>query len=145
MRSLPERVVAVAAQPFVVDLVRYGLVSIAALACDYGLLLAFTAAGLHYLLAAGVSFSIGIAVAYVLSARFVFADRRDASRLREAAGFLAVGLAGLLLTQLLLFVFVSGLSIDVAIAKIPTTACVFVFNFLARRGLVFTRLRPSLA
>ena len=139
------RLVAGASRPFVIDLLRYGLVSVAALVCDYGLLLALTAGGLHYLAAAAISFSIGIGVAYALSVRFVFADRRAASRLREAAGFFAVGFAGLLLTQLLLFVFVSGLSIDVAIAKIPTTACVFTFNFLARRGLVFTRLRLALA
>lgn len=145
LRLLPPRLVARASQPFIVDLVRYGLVSVAALACDYGLLLALTAGGLHYLAAAAVSFSVGIGVAYALSVRFVFADRRDTSRVREAVGFFAVGLAGLLLTQLLLFLFVSGLSIDVAIAKIPTTACVFVFNFLARRGLVFTGLRPALA
>ncbi|WP_246725494.1 GtrA family protein [Beijerinckia sp. L45] len=143
--SLRERLVAGASRPFVIDLVRYGLVSVAALLCDYGLLLVLVAGGLHYLVAAAISFSAGMGVAYALSVRFVFPDRRDRSRLREAAGFFAVGFAGLLLTQLLLIVFVSGLSLDVAIAKIPTTGCVFIFNFLARRGLVFTGLRPALA
>lgn len=143
--AAPGRLLARLSQPFIVDLMRYGLVSIAALVCDYALLILLTVGGLHYLLAAAVSFSVGIGVAYVLSVRFVFADRRDPSRLREALGFFAVGFAGLLLTQLLLFVFVSGLSIDVAVAKIPTTGCAFIFNFLVRRGLVFTGLRPTLA
>ncbi len=121
---------------FLNDLVRYGGVSAAALACDAGLLVVLASAGLPYLAASAIGFCIGMAVAYGLSARFVFADRRG-PRGREATGFVAVGLAGLLLTQALLFALVSGFSVAPALAKIPTAACVFLFNFLARRALVF--------
>ncbi len=120
------------------DLVGYGFVSVVALACDYGLLLALTTAGLHYLLAATVSFTAGMFVAYALSVRFVFARRRALTREAEAAGFFAVGLLGLLLTQGLLAVFVSRGGLGVGAAKVPTTAIVFAFNFLCRRGLVFS-------
>ena len=119
------------------DLLGYGLVSVAALACDCGLLAALTAAGLHYLLAATASFAAGAVVAYALSIRFVFARRRALTREAEAAGFFAVGLLGLLLTQALLYVLVSRLGLGVGAAKVPTTAVVFAFNFLCRRGLVF--------
>jgi putative flippase GtrA len=129
---------------FIMDLLRYGGVSLVALVCDCALLLMLAAAGLHYLVAAAISFAAGIGVAYGLSVRFVFADRRDTSRLREVMGFLAVGIGGLLLTQGMMFLFVTGLSMDVALAKLPTTACVFAFNFLARRSLVFGRPRPAL-
>lgn len=122
---------------FVLDLIGYGLVSVAALACDYGLLVGFVAAGMHYLLASFLSFSCGMLVAYVLCVRLVFATRRAASREMEATGFFAVGLAGLVVTQLLLLVFVSRVGLTVALAKIPTTGIVFLFNFLCRRGLVF--------
>ena len=74
-------------------------------------------------------------VAYGLSIRFVFQTRRATSRETEAAGFFAVGLAGLLLTQLLLYLFVSRVGMPVALSKIPTTGIVFAFNFLCRRGL----------
>jgi len=128
---------------FVVDLVLYGFVSAAALFCDYGLLLALAGRGVHYLMAQALSFSAGMIVAYVLSARFVFAGRRASSRCREAFGFFAVGLAGLILTQLLLALFVSGAGLALAVAKIPVAGCVFLFNFLARRGLVFVGPRAA--
>ncbi len=122
---------------FLVDLVGYGLVSVVALACDYGLLVSLARLGMDYLLAATISFSLGMLVAYTLSARFVFANRRARSTRAKLLGFFAVGLAGLLLTQGLLALLVSGLGVAVALAKIPTAGCVFLFNFLARRGLVF--------
>ncbi|MDR3464007.1 MAG: GtrA family protein [Beijerinckiaceae bacterium] len=126
---------------FVVDLVLYGMVSAVALCCDYGLLLVLAAHGVHYLVAQALSFSAGMMVAYALSARFVFSGRRGSSRSREAFGFFAVGLAGLILTQLLLALFVSGVGLGLAVAKIPVAGCVFLFNFLARRGLVFVGSR----
>ncbi len=122
---------------FLVDLVAYGVVSLAALVCDYGLLVGLVACGLHYLVASFLSFSAGMFVAYALCVRFVFASRRGGSREAEAAGFFAVGLAGLALTQALLYLFVSRGGLPVALAKIPTTGVVFFFNFLCRRGLVF--------
>jgi putative flippase GtrA len=128
---------------FMIDLVSYGLVSAVALFCDYGLLLALAGHGMHYLTAQAISFTAGMMVAYGLSARFVFSARRAASRSREAFGFFAVGLAGLILTQLLLAFFVTSMGLGLALAKIPTAGCVFLFNFLARRGLVFVGPRAA--
>ena len=122
---------------FLLDLVRYGLCSAAALGLDWGLLVAFVAGGVPYLPAAAVSFSAGMAVAYFGSIAFVFSDRRRGSMLGEAAGFVAVGLAGLICNQALLWFFVQGVGLHVAIAKAPTAACVFLFNFFLRRSLVF--------
>ena len=125
-----------------VDLAGYGLVSVVALACDWGLLVGFSAVGLPYLVASAMSFTVGMAVAYALSIRYVFPTRRAVSREAEAGGFFAVGILGLLLTQALLFVLVSKLGVPVALAKAPTAVVVFSFNFLCRRGLLFAAL-PS--
>ena len=131
------RLIAARVPAVIVDLVAYGLVSVLALACDYGLLLGLVAAGLQYLVAATLSFCAGLVVSYALSVQFVFSHRRALSREFEAAGFFAVGIVGLLLTQALLLVLVGRLGLSVAVAKIPTTGIVFVFNFLCRRSLVF--------
>ena len=131
------RLAAAGVPRILVDLTGYGLVSAAALACDWGLLIGLAAAGLPYLAASTISFSVGMAVAYALSIRFVFPTRRAVSREAEAGGFFAVGVVGLALTQALLFVLVSKLGIAVALAKAPTAVAVFLFNFLCRRGLVF--------
>jgi GtrA-like protein. len=129
------------ARRFLIDLFAYGAASAAALACDYGLLVWLVAWHVHYLLASLVSFSVGMGVAYLLCVRFVFAARRTTSPKAEAAGFVAVGITGLALTQILLYLLVGRLALPVALAKIPTTGIVFLFNFLCRRSLVFVGRR----
>lgn len=126
------------------EFIRYGLCSALALGCDYGLLLLLHHVfGVHYQVAAVAGFSAGIVVVYLTSTRFAFRNRRLESRSLEFAGFLVVGLLGLALTVALLQVFVEGLDVPVAIAKIPTTGIVFLFNFLVRRIMLFTARSPS--
>ncbi|WP_419251998.1 GtrA family protein [Caulobacter sp. ErkDOM-YI] len=115
----------------------YGLASAAALAVDWGLLLVLHGAGLNYLVATAIGFSAGIAVTYGLSVSVVFRHRPIADRKREFAGFLGVGLAGLVLTQLLMAFWVERLAMAPGLAKIPTAGLVFVFNFTVRRALLF--------
>ena len=122
------------------EFVLYGLASAVALGVDWGLLVALTRVGVNYLAAAAVGFVFGVTVAYALSIAFVFRDRPVADRRREFAGFLAVGLAGLLLTQGLMALWVEALRLTPAVAKAPTAAIVFLFNFSVRRALLF---RPS--
>lgn len=121
----------------------YGLASAAALAVDWGLLLVLTGLGLNYLVAAAIGFSAGIAVTYGLSVSVVFRHRPIADRKREFAGFLGVGLAGLVLTQLLMALWVERMELAPGLAKIPTAGLVFVFNFTVRRALLFRAPRSQ--
>ena len=120
-----------------IELKAYGLVSAAALACDWRLLVGLAAAGLPCLAASTISFISGMAVAYALSIRFVFATRRAVSREAEAGGFFAVGLVCLLLTRALLFGHASNFAAPAGLIKAPAAAKVFLFKFARRRGLVF--------
>ena len=115
----------------------YGLASAAALAVDWGLLLVLHGAGVNYLIATAVGFSAGIAVTYMLSVSVVFRHRPVADRRREFVGFLGVGLAGLVLTQGLMALWVEALRMSPGLAKIPTAGIVFMFNFTVRRALLF--------
>ncbi len=144
LAALPRRAPGSAARLFASDLFGYGLCSAAALALDWGLLVLLVKLGVNYLAAAGMSFMAGMALAYAGSILFVFRGRR-ARRLRaEIAGFLAIGLAGLALNQLLIFLFVHCGGLDVVLAKAPTAAFVFMFNFLLRRALLFASApRPA--
>ncbi len=119
------------------DLLGYGLVSAAALALDWGLLVAFVKAGVNYQIAAATSFTLGMLLAYAGSVLFVFRGRRERSFGAEAFSFFAIGFLGLALNQGLLFGFVHFAGLPVALAKAPTAGCVFSFNFLARRMLLF--------
>jgi putative flippase GtrA len=115
----------------------YGLASAAALAVDWGLLLALTGAGVDYRLATAVGFSAGIGVTYLLSISVVFRHRAVVDKRREFIGFLGVGVAGLVLTQLLMALWVERLGLAPGLAKIPTAGVVFLFNFTVRRALLF--------
>ncbi len=123
---------------------KYFLVSLAALALDYGLLVALTALGrVHYLISAAVGFTAGLALNYALSVAFVFHERRLADRRWEFVGFALVGLAGLVLNEGLMKLFVESAGLGYALAKIPATGVGFVFNFGLRRALLFTRTAPK--
>jgi putative flippase GtrA len=120
------------------DLGRYFLVSLAALATDAALLtLCHRVFGWHYLAAATAGFLVGLAVSYSLSLAFVYSGRRRMSASAEFTGFLATGLAGLVVTQIGMMLLVSGLGLAPEIAKVPVALATFCFNFLSRR-LLFT-------
>ncbi len=127
------------------ELILYGMASAAALAVDWGILVLLTWMGVDYLVASGVGFCAGIGVAYALSIRMVFAHRPIAERWREFTGFLGVGLAGLLLTQGLMMVWVEAFGMAPAAAKGPTACFVFLFNFTVRRALLFRAPRTDIA
>lgn len=118
---------------------KYFLVSLAALALDYALLVGLTALGhLHYLVSAAVGFLAGLALNYALSVAFVFREHRLADRRVEFLGFLLIGLVGLGLNEVLMKLFVETAGLGYALAKIPATGVGFLFNFGARRLLLFT-------
>lgn len=128
---------------FVADLWRYGLCSALALALDWGLLVGLVRAGVNYLPAAAMSFFAGMVLAYIGSVVFVYRGRRAYPLLAEAVGFFIIGFAGLLLNVLLLFGFVDILGLGVGLAKAPTAVAVFLFNFVARRTLLFINAQDA--
>lgn len=122
------------------EFVRYGAASVAGLALDYGVLVLLTEwAGLHYAASAAIGFSSGVVFGYFLSVRYVFDERRVADRRLEFLIFFSVSLVGLALTYVLLCGLAEKLGINYVIAKVPTAGAVFVFNFTARRLLLFSR------
>ncbi len=121
---------------------KYLLVSIAALAVDYALLAALTRlAGVEWQIAAAASFTAGLFVNYALSVGFVFKERRVRSRGLEFAGFFVIGALGLGINELVMKYFVDIIHLDPLLAKVPATGVGFIFNFVARRALLFTAPR----
>lgn len=123
----------------VADFVKYGFASAAALALDFvTLIFLYKVLGFNYLVAAGIGFLTGLGLVYALSVRYVFVGRRRLGARAEMMGFLVTGLAGLALTEGLMHLFVDYACLPVAFAKIPTAGFVFLFNFVARRALLFS-------
>lgn len=132
------------ARRIVADLVKYGFASAAALALDFAtLMLFYKGLGVNHLVAAAIGFLSGLALVYALSVRYVFRDRRRLGARAEIAGFLLTGLAGLALTEGLMHLFVDVAGLPVALSKVPTAGFVFLFNFTARRALLFSEKSGS--
>jgi putative flippase GtrA len=124
---------------FFADLVKYGFASAMALMLDYGLLILLNKFyGIPYLAAAAIGFAAGLGLIYILSVYYVFSGRRRLSSGPELLGFLVTGAIGLLLNEALMGFFVETLLLSVPLAKVPTAGFVFMFNFLARRAMLFT-------
>src|SRR4051794_29705063 len=122
------------------EAVRALVVSVLALGLDTGLLLVLTyKLHQHYLVAGSVAFVAGLVLNYVLSTKWVFRSRRGFALHIEFAVFAGVGLVGLGLTELFLYIFTDVLSIVLTVAKLLTAGIVFFWNFGVRKALLFSR------
>lgn len=121
------------------EFVRYFACSVLALGADFGLFSLGLQLGLGYPLAAAVGFIAGLWVAYVLSIRFVFRTRVVADERVEFMVFACIGVLGLLLTEVLLWLLVARLGLLPLVAKLATACVVFCCNFGARKAALFTR------
>jgi putative flippase GtrA len=125
-------------RPFFLELLGYGLASIAALGADMLVLTTLVNhAGLNYLPASALAFMTGATIAYALSVRFVFRSRRLRNRGLEFGYFVGLGLAGLLVNSAVLFVAVGVAGASLVASKLLAAACTFATNFAARRQLLF--------
>ena len=123
-----------------VELIGYGLASTVALAADITVLTTLVnVAGWHYLLASIAAFAAGSLVSYAISARFVFRDHVVANKALELGYFVALGLVGLLVNSVTLFIAVGTAGMGLVTAKMIAAVCTFGANFTLRRSLLFSR------
>lgn len=120
------------------EMIRYGMVSALAFAVDFGSLAFFAeVVGLHYLVAASLAFSLGIATNFAVSRLWVF-NATPHDKGTEVGLFLGVGITGLLLNAGIMWFFTSVVGVHYLISKLMSTAMVFFWNFLLRRFLIYT-------
>jgi putative flippase GtrA len=93
--------------------------------------------GVHYLIAAVISFMIATLVNYILSVRFVFQSGVRFSRRHETALVYLVSAIGLGINVLVLQLLVSAFSVHLLVAKIAATGVVFLWNYFARAAFIF--------
>jgi putative flippase GtrA len=125
------------------EFVLYVAGSAAALALDTGVYTLGLHLGLPLLAAAFLGFILGMVFIYVVSTRHIFKQHRIADRQREFVIFALIGIAGLGLTELLLWLLVHRLGIAPVTGKLATAGAVFIFNFSLRRLMLFTRPASS--
>jgi putative flippase GtrA len=129
---------------FLRDFLAYGLVSAFALGVDLAVLMLLTRQlGVHYLIAATISFVCGAAVAYVLSVRFVFHYHRLAHRSSEFGSFVLLGVVGLIVNAAVIGALKELAGAPLPVAKIGAAGCTLCVNFLLRRQFLFAPKRGS--
>lgn len=119
-----------------IQFARYFGVALIGYVFDFGtLILMHELFHVHYLLAAISGFIIGLAVVYVLSNKYVFGESKIKSKTAEFSFFALIGLIGLGILTLLMWVLTDQFQVNYLISKIVATTVVYAWNFLARRAL----------
>ena len=117
---------------------RYAIVGGISFVVDFGLLYLLTGyAGLHYLLSATIAFLAGLTVNYLISIRWVFRRHTLDNRTAEFALYAVIGVVGLLLNDLLLYLFTDRLELHYLLSKLVAAAIVLIWNFAGRKFLLF--------
>lgn len=121
-----------------IQLFRYVFVGGIAFLADFGCLFLLTEyAGLHYLISATIAFIIGLSVNYLVSTLWIFQKGKVKNRYVEFLFFTLIGVVGLGLNELIMYVFTDLMDVHYLLSKIISTVLVFLWNFLARKYMLF--------
>ena len=135
-----------ASQSLFMQIGRYGLVSVAALGCDFFVFLALTQSGVIPAIAGMVGYAFGLMLHFVLSTLFVFdTSASQKTKARLFGEFAVSGGAGLVLTAAVITVMTHRLHAAPVLAKITAVIVSFVVVFLLRRTVVFAARRGGAA
>jgi len=120
------------------EFVKYIIGGGTAYAIDFALLIFLTEIfGIPVLISAAVSFSVGLIIIYLLSICWIFENRIQANSYQEFFIFSFIGMVGLFINETLIWVSLLTDYIHYTIAKIMSAGLVFIWNFSARKLLLF--------
>lgn len=122
----------------IIQFFRYGFAGGVAFAVDFSLLYILTDfLHIYYLISAAISFIPGIAVNYLLSVHWVFNRRVVKNRSFEFLFFTLIGMGGLALNELFMWLFTDVAGFYYLISKILSTALGYLWNFFAKKFFLF--------
>ncbi|MBR3835189.1 MAG: GtrA family protein [Clostridia bacterium] len=92
----------------------------------------------HHLISSVVSFVAGLIVNFFLSKLLVFkASEAKTNPMMEFVGYAVIGVVGLGLTELILFLLTDKAGLHYMISKVVATAVVLVWNYVARKKVLY--------
>ena len=125
---------------WMLQLFRYGFVGGVAFLVDYGTLFVLTHyAGVPYLLSAAIAFILGLVTNYLISISWVFQHSGKMRVWQEFVCFAIIGVIGLGLNELIMYVGTDMMHLHYMISKLISTAIVFFWNFFARKFMLFNK------
>lgn len=125
---------------WLLQLFRYGFVGGVAFLVDYGTLFVLTHyAGVPYLWSAAIAFILGLVTNYLISISWVFHHSGKMRVWQEFVCFAIIGVIGLGLNELIMYVGTDMMHLHYMISKLISTAIVFFWNFFARKFMLFNK------
>lgn len=123
---------------FSIQLLRYTFVGGFAFIVDFSSLFLLTEyLSIHYLLSAAIAFVFGVITNYLLSIRWVFQNRTLKNRWLELGLFALIGIVGLGLNEIIIWLFTEWVGFHYLASKIVSTIVVFFWNFIVRKIALF--------
>jgi len=125
------------------DLFRFGMVGGIGFLVDAAALSWLLREGNTVIFSRGVSFGLAVSVTYLLNRSWTFSSNRRARLHREYLAYLAIQVVGAGINLGVFFIYLKIWPSHVAYPVLPLAAGAIVammFNFLASRRLVFTRM-----
>lgn len=118
---------------------RYAFVGGWATVADWGVFALFNeVVKLHYLISAPIAFLMGLTVNYLLSKKFVFSgEKSEHAASTEFVVYGIIGIIGLLMTMIIMYLLTEFVGFIPMVSKIIATAIVLVWNFLARKFVLY--------
>ena len=122
----------------VIQMMRYSISGAIAFSIDIALLFIMTEyAGINYLIAAIIAFTLGMIIVYLLSISWVFPNRSFKNRHKEIWIFLIIGFIGLGLNEVIIWSFTEFVNFHYMISKMISTVIVYFWNFFNRKYILF--------
>ncbi|WP_020613952.1 GtrA family protein [Sediminispirochaeta bajacaliforniensis] len=121
-----------------VEFFRYFFVSAISLVADFLLLFLLTSvAGIHYLISSVFSYMAGLIVNYLLSTYWVFAKRRVSNRAVEFSVFALVGVIGLGVNEILMWLFTDVLMLYYMLSRVFSAGIGYAWKYVVRKIILF--------
>lgn len=125
---------------------RYTVVGGLAFVVDFGLLFVLTEYfRMYYLLSATISFIAGLLVNYLISLLWVFKGEGSDNKIKEFTYFALIGLIGLLLNSLFLWLITDCMGVYYMLSKMISAGLVYLWNFGARKYFLFSNKKSDVS
>lgn len=97
---------------------------------------------IYYIQSNIIGFVLGLITNYTLSRLFVFAKEDEMNKALEFIIYAIIGIIGLLLDSVFIWIFTNEMKIYYMLGKIISTAMVFIWNFFARK-MIYIIIRKN--
>lgn len=117
---------------------RYAWAGLLAFAIDFSILFFLTEfLKIYYLISATIGFISGLLIIYILNINWVFVNRKFKNKFLEISIFSFIGIIGVLLNLLFIWLFTEPIGINYLSSKIISTVIVFLWNFYTKKIFLF--------